>query len=525
MKTRRENKPEKEARIASLSPLDFNFTVYLTEEEMREYNIDIDTVEKVSDLKFLDEDESLYDKIQLSSNNSVVNTMFYINKAYSTRSFVEIMAMQGLRFTEENEFLEDAIKHVTETRGFIFLKELTFDCPPKVSFQVKCGKKVSKQVSLSFAKRVEEEKDDKIIEKEKRKRINKIINSLEPFDYFFLDLNEIAKVQEVLSIEDVRNIVKKALTTYKSLSLIVSCPNIIDNDNLGIDMELFTIIQDILGYADMCIFEKKDSLNFLNTLSILGGGQDYVIPQEKHLEPLFLTTIKCLRKSRKIALFLDEFNKVHVFERNGDYIINRNVYEFLLYPRINHTNQKVVDEYKRHIILNYNLLKSVFLGGFLSRLINKQPLYPSYLVGSEMTKRILEIFKNKMDIPLQNEFYVVKLQKSKVEKELQREQLKKQEQKFVLDCVNTRSSSLKHYNPLLDDHLHTYFASNYVRKQLKTKGFIDTKGFLLYDSVYKNSFGVSPHRKLNTLNDSEREKKLLYTIRHRNLLVSVFINT
>jgi hypothetical protein len=522
MKIKKDNKPTKEARIASLGPLSYNFTIHLTKNDLKDYNIDIEKIEKVSDLLFLDEDESLYDRIQLSSNNSVVNTMYYINKAYTTRSFVEIMALQGTRLSPDAEFLEDAIKHVTETRGFIFTKELTFNCPPKISFQAKCGKQLSKQIKLDFLKKEEDlDKDEKTLEKEKKKKINKIINSLEMFDYFFLDLNEISKVQDIISLVDVKNILKKVLANSKTLNIIVSCPNIIDSENL-VDMELFTVIQDILGYADICIFEKKDSLNFLNTLSILSGGQEYVIPQEKHLEPLFLGTIKCLKRSKKIALFMDEFTKLHILERNGDYIVNRNVYEFSLYPRINHTNQKVVDEYKRHIVLNYQLLKCVLLGGFFSRLINNQPIYTAYLAGSEMTKRILEIFKNKMDIPLQNEFYVVKLPKNKIEKALETEQLKKQEQKFVLDCVNKNSSSLKFYNPLLDDNLHTYFASSYVRRQLKTKGFIDTKGFLLYDSVYKNSLGVSPRRKLNVLDDSDREKKLLYTIRHRNLLVLIY---
>jgi hypothetical protein len=520
----KEKKPEKkESRISTLSPLNFQFTVHLTEEDLSEYNVDIEKIETVNDLSFVADNEELYDKVQLSSSNSVVNTMYYVNKAYSTRTFVEIIALQGLKYTEEDEMFEDVIKHVTETKGFIFLKGLTFNCPPKVSFQVKCGKKLSKSISICIPKQNEndEQKDDKTLEKEKKKKMNKIVNSLALFDYFYLDLNELLNIEDILTLEDIKNIVKKAMNTHQNLNLIVSCPNVIDNVNM-VSMDSFGFIEEILGYADICLFEKKDALLFFNTLSIFSGGQDYGHPQDKHLEPLFLDVISVLRKGRKkIGLFLDDFNKFHVIEKDGKHILNRNTYEFQLHPRINHTNQKLVDEYRKYIVLNYQLLKSVFMGGFLSRLVNKQPLYPSFMVGAEITKRVVEMLKNKLDFPFGSEFYNVKLPKTKIQKELELEQLRKQEQKFVLDCVNRNSAQIRHYNPLFDDHLYSYFASSIVRKQLKEKGFIDTRGYILYDAVYRGSMGGSPKRKGTIPNETEKEKQLLHAIRQKNFIVKI----
>jgi hypothetical protein len=290
-----------------------------------------------------------------------------------------------------------------------------------------------------------------------------------------------------------------------------------------VSIDLLGYIEEILNHADICFFEKKDALHFLNTLNTLSGGKEIgENPTEKHLEPLFCSHIQSVRKGRsKCGVFLDDFNKLIIIERNKDQVIYKGNYEFNLFPKINHTNHKVVDEYKKHIVLNHQLLKSIFLGGFLCRLALKQTFYPAFLSGAEITKRILEIIKNKLEYPLQPEFYIVKLQKNKIDNDIQREYLKTKEQKFVLDCINRNSSSLHFYNPLLDDHLNSYFANGMVRRQLKDKGFIDTNGFILYDSVYRSTIGSSPKRK-GSPSENDKEKQLIYAVKHRNLVVNIF---
>lgn len=68
----------------------------------------------------------------------------------------------------------------------------------------------------------------------------------------------------------------------------------------------------------------------------------------------------------------------------------------------------------------------------------------------------------------------------------------KKESKFLLDWVNEKKSNLKFYNPLFDYHLNQYFNSQFYRKELKTKDLINSKGFIMYDSVYLELMGISP---------------------------------
>ena len=57
---------------------------------------------------------------------------------------------------------------------------------------------------------------------------------------------------------------------------------------------------------------------------------------------------------------------------------------------------------------------------------------------------------------------------------------------FVLDCTNKQKSTMKDYVSLYDYHLRSFFSSETIRKDLKSKGFIDSKGFIMYDQEHRN---------------------------------------
>ena len=49
---------------------------------------------------------------------------------------------------------------------------------------------------------------------------------------------------------------------------------------------------------------------------------------------------------------------------------------------------------------------------------------------------------------------------------------------------------MKDYVALYDYHLRGFFSSELTRKNLKEKGFIDSKGFIMYDPVYRSVMGA-----------------------------------
>merc|ERR1711957_1024218 len=115
--------------------------------------------------------------------------------------------------------------------------------------------------------------------------------------------------------------------------------------------------------------------------------------------------------------------------------------------KINHFNQKIIDEYRKIMAVNNSYFKSIFFGGYFSSFVFNLDHYQSFIAGAESTKRILEIFKNKIDFPTNPDFYAIVSQKKKMEKDLHSKKLRNKEEKFVLDCNNKTNSKIKCYNP------------------------------------------------------------------------------
>ena len=81
-----------------------------------------------------------------------------------------------------------------------------------------------------------------------------------------------------------------------------------------------------------------------------------------------------------------------------------------------------------------------------------------------------------------------------------------------MDCTNKSKSTLKDYVALYDYHLRGFFSSQLIRNYLKTKGFIDSKGFIMYDPVYRNVMGAQCKNTKNYEGD-ELKKKIITSIK------------
>ena len=64
---------------------------------------------------------------------------------------------------------------------------------------------------------------------------------------------------------------------------------------------------------------------------------------------------------------------------------------------------------------------------------------------------------------------------------------KGKEEGFVLDCLNKEKSKLKEYMPLKDKNLKWYFKSKTNKKYLVERGFVDKKGYIMYDKAYRKT--------------------------------------
>lgn len=512
-KQKGQNKNGRYPRLLGLGQMAMDLTLNLPPSWLEHYKIYPDTIKTAKDLEVITKNKDLWDTIQISSTDQLINTLLYLNKTSVTKYFVELITLNAIQLSAEEEFLKEMLTYVTEHHLIFLLETPILKTGAKITFHIKSEKTVLTSIPIgTYDPNVKLEQPDLDL-------FSQISCEYKEFDYLLTDLESLISLNaNDLQLSTVYDFFRNLVSNYKKLKIVARYPNIIKSASL-VNLDFITAILDILSVSDICLFEKKDALSLFNMVNNL-RSEDPTVEEydEKYLEFLFLKYTKLARKGHpKVGLFLDEFQKVTIIEKgNEGPALSNKEYDIQLYPKINHSNQKLIDEYRKILTVNQPLLSSIFFGGFLAKFLIKHSSLPAYLAGTEITKKTLEILKNNLDIPSDPQFFHIKLQKHKVEKEVEKENMKSKEQNFVLDCVNRNTSSLKFYNPLYDDHLNTYFSLGTVRKQLKDKGFINTDGFVLFDSVYRTAMERSSSNG-HHMDEKLKEKSLLNAIRNNNL--------
>ena len=135
-------------KIIGLGLLKLDFYINLTEDMIKEHDIDLMRINQVKDLYFICENPTLLNQIQISTTDNLTNILLYINKANIQKSFVELITLNSLRFKPEEEFMRKVFAHVTE-HNYLFTNEMSItNVPNKISFAIKSGKKLLKYFDI-----------------------------------------------------------------------------------------------------------------------------------------------------------------------------------------------------------------------------------------------------------------------------------------------------------------------------------------------------------------------------------------
>jgi hypothetical protein len=135
---------------------------------------------------------------------------------------------------------------------------------------------------------------------------------------------------------------------------------------------------------------------------------------------------------------MDNFTKVtiaHYHPSKATWSIYK--YDTLIYPKINYNNINIINKYKHLLQTHYKSFLLIFYGSFIGKLILMQNgliitryIYLSYLTGIESAKKILEIYKNKLPLPNNQKYYIVKLPANKINSYLKEQMILQKENKF-----------------------------------------------------------------------------------------------
>ena len=216
----------------------------------------------------------------------------------------------------------------------------------------------------------------------------------------------------------------------------------------------------------------------------------------------------------KYGFFLEDFVKFYMVHANKKKA-KKNEFDCQLFPKVNHNNIKLIDEYKNIIKKNSNNYVSIFITFFISGITSSgatdEAIIGGFLNALEILKRKVECEKNNINLNEKN-LMKYKISEKNLAERIKELNLINQEGDFVLDCTNKEKSELKEYIPLYDYHLVYYFRSYVNQKALKKKGFINDKGYIMYDPVHRKRMRLDLANV--KLNEEETQKKVESNIKN-----------
>ena len=221
----------------------------------------------------------------------------------------------------------------------------------------------------------------------------------------------------------------------------------------------------------------------------------------------------------KMIIVLDELSKLYIVQFNKAYekpfVLDLNI---KLYEQINVHNIFKIKQYKNVIKSNLEEYTLLYISYLLSSLMSISPsenkvseeaaLFIGYFGGQKILKKIVNLDKDEMAIPVSDNFYMPHLSREEMDELIQQAEKRKKEIKFILDGNDKNIVKLKLYNPLLDKYAISYLNSDKNKNYFKSNGFITEEGKLLYDPVYRESLIVNKNEK-----KVKNEKDLIDTCR------------
>ena len=490
-------------RVLSMGYIELNYILSLTDEDMEKFKINIESLSSIKDLGFLLENKYLWNNIQIRTNNFLLNTLLYVNKVSDNKVYIEYIPFELPTFDKQEKEIEKMIHDINDL-NLLFISDIDlFPSKCSISLVIQHSGE-SKVFTLGKCTSDNKENKDSIninsntksnnnkIVKNENSPLNKIRLSCKKYDYFIIDIKEASEIQP---FDDFIEFITYLKVLCNS-NIIIKFDNKI---NSFTDREGLIQLNKVYLLTDTFLINTNEAINSFNQHYQAFSTNTNSVHQidEKNLNDYFITTIVCGGSlslvTSKIGFILDNnLSKLTIIEVPNNVKPLITSYELKPYPKINHSNIELVENYKYVLKSNHDYFESIFYAGVLSKLFFSNHkikgidiLYPGYLIGAEILKRILELEVKDYPYPSSQKFYVVKLNKSEINEYIKKFKLEKKEGKFVLDCINQEKSKMKYYVPLFDYNLHGYFKNELVRKELKAKGFINSKGFVNFDPVYR----------------------------------------
>ena len=522
-------------KLCSLGILDININLTLTKTESEKYNFDIDNYNEVSDLKnlFYPEEESetntnndidYFNHIFLSSDNNLINTLLYINRAYKSKTFIEFIMPNKLDFSENTKFIHNLLIDICNRNYLFIIENRLIDISSNIKFNINIIDDETKE-NIEHKTFDLFEMNDLEIKINNEELIddseNKIFNldyNFDKADFFLVDL---FSYKEILykNKYDMEKFLYKIINGNKQIKIIL-----IINEKCFSGYDFTALIEkyrEIIELSDV-IFCDKNELNYFfrtfynlkncsidmmngshsnqskinnsnrslnnasinnnihnmnNANTIPGTKRDILnkkIPhnlinnnENNNLDLIIFDNEKHRKNISRTSILFDNFFSVTIYEQIGTHmeIETKEIFHFKL-------KEEKYNFYSQTIKQIYY----IFIGGFLSRLIHNKSFRVCFYAGYLLLEKIIKNFLKKKIIFKIDEYNILvpnekKSLKEKILKQTEKilGEKKSKEKGFILDCTNLNECKIKIYNPLLDNNCAGYLLKKKYFSTFETK--------------------------------------------------------
>ena len=554
-------------KLCSLGILDININLTLTKTESEKYNFDIDNYNEVSDLKnlFYPEEESetntnndidYFNHIFLSSDNNLINTLLYINRAYKSKTFIEFIMPNKLDFSENTKFIHNLLIDICNRNYLFIIENRLIDISSNIKFNINIIDDETKEniehktFDLFEINDLEIKINNEELIDDSENKIFNLDYNFDKADFFLVDL---FSYKEILykNKYDMEKFLYKIINGNKQIKIIL-----IINEKCFSGYDFTALIEkyrEIIELSDI-IFCDKNELNYFfrtfynlkncsidmmngshsnqskinnsnrslnnasinnnihnmnNANTIPGTKRDILnkkIPhnlinnnENNNLDLIIFDNEKHRKNISRTSILFDNFFSVTIYEQIGTHmeIETKEIFHFKL-------KEEKYNFYSQTIKQIYY----IFIGGFLSRLIHNKSFRVCFYAGYLLLEKIIKNFLKKKIIFKIDEYNILvpnekKSLKEKILKQTEKilEEKKSKEKGFILDCTNLNECKIKIYNPLLDNNCAGYLLKKNIFQHLKQNGFINKNGIVLKDpdKYDKSKSNNNMHKKKNNM--------------------------
>ena len=554
-------------KLCSLGILDININLTLTKTESEKYNFDIDSYNEVSDLKnlFYPEEESetntnndidYFNHIFLSSDNNLINTLLYINRAYKSKTFIEFIMPNKLDFSENTKFIHNLLIDICNRNYLFIIENRLIDISSNIKFNINIIDDETKEniqhktFDLFEINDLEIKINNEELIDDSENKIFNLDYNFDKADFFLVDL---FSYKEILykNKYDMEKFLYKIISGNKQIKIIL-----IINEKCFSGYDFTALIEkyrEIIELSDV-IFCDKNELNYFfrtfynlkncsidmmngshsnqskinnsnrslnnasinnnihnmnNANTIPGTKRDILnkkIPhnlinnnENNNLDLIIFDNEKHRKNISRTSILFDNFFSVTIYEQIGTHmeIETKEIFHFKL-------KEEKYNFYSQTIKQIYY----IFIGGFLSRLIHNKSFRVCFYAGYLLLEKIIKNFLKKKIIFKIDEYNILvpnekKSLKEKILKQTEKilEEKKSKEKGFILDCTNLNECKIKIYNPLLDNNCAGYLLKKNIFQHLKQNGFINKNGIVLKDpdKYDKSKSNNNMHKKKNNM--------------------------